>query len=98
MRLLRQISELSCVILKQKETFTRQRKKLSASGGYNCNTREHKLKGKAQYSLPPCACRFRSAAFDIENIIYFLSKLLTPLKRLTLQSLHLQLVLPGNTA
>ncbi len=32
------------------------------------------LKGKARYSSPPCTDWFRSAAFDIENIIYFFYK------------------------
>ncbi len=32
------------------------------------------LKGKARYSSPPCTDWFRSAAFDIENIIYFFTK------------------------
>jgi hypothetical protein len=36
--------------------------------------REHKLKGKEQYSWPPCTNLFRSVPFDIANIIYFFTK------------------------
>jgi hypothetical protein len=32
------------------------------------------LKGKAQYSSPPCPSKLRSAAFDTANIIYFFTK------------------------
>ncbi len=32
------------------------------------------LKGKAQYGWPPCANYFRSATFNIENIIYLFYK------------------------
>jgi hypothetical protein len=34
-------------------------------------TKEPLLKGKAQYNRPPCTNWFRSAAFDIANIIHF---------------------------
>ncbi len=36
------------------------------------HTKEPLLKGKDQYSWPPCTNYFRSAAFDKVNIIYFL--------------------------
>ncbi len=36
--------------------------------------RETLLKGKAQYSSPPCTNLFRSAPFCIENVIYILNK------------------------
>jgi hypothetical protein len=36
--------------------------------------REALLKGKAQYSGPPCPDYFRSAGFYIENIIYLCFK------------------------
>jgi hypothetical protein len=36
----------------------------------NTFTREPSLKGKAQYSWPPCTNLFGSASFDISNIIY----------------------------
>ncbi len=47
-----------------------------ASGGLLVNSliKEYQLKGKAQYSWPPCTNWFRSAAFDNANIIYFLTK------------------------
>ncbi len=28
------------------------------------------VKGKAQYSSPPCTNKFKSAAFDTENIVF----------------------------
>jgi len=34
-------------------------------------TKESLLKGKVKYSRPPCTNLFRSASFDIANIIYF---------------------------
>ncbi len=37
-------------------------------------TKEALLKGKAQYSWPPCTNSFRSASFDIANIIYYFTK------------------------
>ncbi len=40
----------------------------------NTVTREPFLEGKAQYSWPPCTNQFRSAAFDIKNIINFFTK------------------------
>jgi hypothetical protein len=33
--------------------------------------KEPLLKGKSQYIWPPCTNLFRSAAFDIENVISF---------------------------
>jgi len=36
--------------------------------------REPLVKGKAQYSWPLCTNKFRSAALDIENIIYLCYK------------------------
>jgi hypothetical protein len=36
--------------------------------------KETLLKGKAQYSWPPCTNLFRSAPFYIENIIYIFNK------------------------
>jgi hypothetical protein len=34
-------------------------------------SRESLLKGKDQYSLPPCTNQFRSAAFHTETIFFF---------------------------
>jgi hypothetical protein len=60
-----------------------------------CACKEHQLKGNAQYSLPPYTSKFGSAAFDIENIIYFLTKQASQMRRSTVLSLPLQLVFPG---
>ncbi len=58
--------------------------------------REPLLKGMAQYSSPPCTNWFKSAAFDIANIIYFLTKQDTLMRWSTVLSLPLQLVVfPG---
>ncbi len=56
--------------------------------------REPLLKGKAQYSWPPRINSFRLAAFDIENIIYFLTKQASLMRMSTVLSLSLQLVFP----
>jgi len=47
------------------------------SGALKSATREALMKGKSQYSWPPrptCTNQFRSADFDIANIIFFLTK------------------------
>jgi hypothetical protein len=48
-----------------------------------------------QYSWPPCTNLFRSAAFDIANIIYFFTKQATLMRRSTVLNLPLQLVFPA---
>ncbi len=55
-------------------------------------SREPLLKGKAQYSSPPCTS---SAPFDNTNIIHFFTKQATLLRRSIVLSLPLQLVFPG---
>jgi hypothetical protein len=45
------------------------------------------LKGKAQYSWPPCTNLFRSAPFYIENIIYRFTKQATLIRRSTVLNL-----------
>jgi len=58
------------------------------------------MRGKAQYSLPPCTNYFRSDPFDNTNIIYFHTKQTTLMRRPTIQRLQLHKVLPvqGNKA
>jgi hypothetical protein len=51
--------------------------------------RETLQKGKVHYSFLPYANLFRSVAFDIAIIIYFLTKQATFMKRLTVLSLPL---------
>jgi len=53
------------------------------------------MKGKAKYSWPPCTKKFESAAFEIENIIYFLTKWASLMSRSTVLSLPPQLVFPA---
>ncbi len=48
------------------------------------------LKGKAQYSWPPCTNKFRTDTFDNANIIYFSTKQATLMRRSTVLSLPLQ--------
>jgi len=38
------------------------------------DTKEPSLKGKAQYSQPPCNSKFRATPFHCENIIYLYNK------------------------
>jgi hypothetical protein len=52
-------------------------------------------RGRLSTVWPPCTNQFRSAPFDIENIIYFLTKNAALLRRSTVLSLPLQLVFPG---
>ncbi len=52
-------------------------------------------KGKFQYSWPPCTYWFRSATFDITNIIYFFTKQATLIRRPTVLSPPLWLVNPA---
>ncbi len=61
--------------------------------------REVLLKGKAQYSWPPCTNQFRSQPFHIENISYFFTKQTTLMRRSIVLSLPLQLMFPdqGNS-
>jgi len=42
--------------------------------GYVSLIREPLLKGKVQYSWPPSTNSFRSAAFDLANIIHIFTK------------------------
>ncbi len=53
------------------------------------------LKGKDQYSWPPCTYLFTSAAFDGTNNIYFLKKGVTLIWRSAVLSFPLQLVFLG---
>jgi hypothetical protein len=57
--------------------------------------REVLLKGNAQYGWPPCNNKFRSAPFYNENMIYFLTKQATLMRRSTVLSLPTKLVFPG---
>jgi hypothetical protein len=52
-------------------------------GIFNTTAREPLLKGKAQYSWPPCIYKFISAAFDTENFIYYFTKQVTLTRRAT---------------
>jgi hypothetical protein len=61
------------------------------------STREPLLKGKTQYNWPPYTNKFRLAAFAIENIIYFLTKRATLMRRSAVLSLPLKLVFSGST-
>jgi len=45
------------------------------------------LKGKAQYSWPPCINQFRLVSFNIANIIYAFTKQGTLVRRSTVLSL-----------
>jgi hypothetical protein len=51
------------------ECFTALLSQQSLLGYFECKIREVLLKGKAQYSWPPCTNQFRSTPFYIENII-----------------------------
>jgi len=62
-----------------------------------CICREVILKGKTQYSWPPCTNEFKSSHFYIENIFSFFTKQATLLRRSTVLSLSISkysLVLP----
>ncbi len=55
------------------------------------------LKGKVLYNWPPCTYQLRSVAFDKANIIPFLQKLATLMRRSIVLCLPFQLVFPGQT-
>ncbi len=54
-------------------------------------SREPLLKRKDQYIRPPCTNKFRSAAFENGNNIYYFTKQATLMRRSTVPSLPLQL-------
>jgi hypothetical protein len=57
--------------------------------------REALLKGKAQYTQPPCTNRFGSATFDNANIIVYFNTKQASLKRSSIVlSLYVKLVFP----
>jgi hypothetical protein len=61
------------------------------------SSREALLNGKAQYSRPPCTNLFRSAAFENENITYYLTKQATLMRRSIVLIPPLQLVFLGSS-
>ncbi len=66
---------------------TCHQKAFFAQCNYNTIGREVLLKGNAQYGWPPCTSQVRSAAFDSPNIISFLTKQATLMRRSTVLSL-----------
>jgi hypothetical protein len=65
--------------------------------GAKSRNREVLLKGKTQYSWPPCTSLFRWAPFKLKIMFMFLTKQATLMRRSTVQSLPLQLVFPGRS-
>ncbi len=61
------------------------------------STREVLLKGKAQYSWPPCINQFRSAPFILKILLTSSTKQATLMGRSTVLSLPLMLVYPAST-
>ncbi len=62
---------------------------------YSVTGKHFLLKGKTQYSWPPCTNQFRLAALDIGKIIYIFTKQATLTRRSTVLSFPLQLVFPA---